>query len=141
MRMQTTACVSGAFGLIACIAIVWSVQYFHLTPKFPAPGGEDDFAFRAGIFFFGMWPAFGLLGLWIGFSAQGNEKAAVAMWGGAIVTSVFVFAITIFLRRMLEDLTTDGAANRAVVLFFVAWYLAAVAGAYAVKRLALPRRR
>lgn len=127
------AILSGATGLLVCLAVVAVAQYFHLTPKFPSPGGEDDFSFRAGLFILGVCPAFTTLGVWIALRKGTTLASAMRMWGGAVVGSFVVFLLARLTGQQIEGLTADGAANVAVTALFVAWVLAAFAGAYVLR--------
>ena len=141
MRKTIAAVISGALGVFVCLGIAGISQFMQVTPKFPAPGGEDDFAVRATIFFFGVCPAFAVLGIWIAVTADGVLRPALRMWIGVFGGSSFVFVLVAAARTMIENLTTAGAGNRGALAFFIAWFLGAVAGAYLVKRRTGTRNR
>jgi hypothetical protein len=107
----------------------WGMRCIHLAVRrtryirtFSIPGGEDDFSQRAAYFLFGVCPAFLLLGAWIGYAGFGNMRRWFAMWVGVFVGAVVVLAGAASLRgSRLRNLSEDGAANRAVLLFYGAW--------------------
>ena len=137
MTRLVLAVASGIIGLLVCIGIASISQYLQLTPRFPAPGGEDDFSFRAALFFFGMCPAFAVIGVWIAARKGTTSAAVLRMWGGAVAGSFVVVFAARAARHEIEALTADGAANAAAVTFFVAWVVAAALGAYLLR----PRSR
>ena len=134
MRRLIAPMLSGAFGVVVCIGIVMLAQAFRLVPQFPAPGGEDDFAFRAALFFFGLCPAFAVLGVWISALSESKATAAIRIWAGAVLGSFLVLLSTRVLRAKLESLNADGEGNHATIVLFIAWFLAAVAGAWLAGR-------
>lgn len=122
--------LSGALGIVICVGIVMLSDAFHLVPRIPAPGGEDDFAFRAALFFFGVCPAFAALGVWINILSESSAGAAIRSWMGAVLASFLVLVSARFVRARLEGLVGDGEGNQAAALLFALWVVAAAAGAY-----------
>lgn len=135
MRLITHA-LWGAAGVATCFIVAMLSQAIHLTPSVPAPGGEDDFSFRATLFFFGVCPAFAILGAWVSVIAESSIRAGARSWAGAVVGSFLVLIAARTLRTRLEGLTGDGEGNQAIALLFACWIVAAALGAYLLR----PRR-
>lgn len=134
MKRAIGLVLSGVLGVVICVGIVTLAQALHLTPKIPAPGGEDDFALRAALFFFGLCPSFAALGVWIGVIAKSSTATAIRSWAGAIFGSFVVLITARIASSKFEGLTADGEGNRAAIVLFIIWFLAAVAGAYLLRR-------
>lgn len=58
-----------------------------------------------------------------------------AMWVGVFVGAVVVLAGAASLRGQIENLSEDGAANRAVLLFYGAWVASSTFGAVVARSL------
>jgi hypothetical protein len=135
MKKAIVVLGSAALSLGVCAALVWLSTKLGVSAHFPSPGGEDDFSQRAAYFLFGVCPTFLLLGAWIGFAGYGNARRWFAMWAGVLVGAVFALAGAFFLRSQIENLTGDGAANHAVLVFYCVWAASSVFGAVVARRL------
>jgi hypothetical protein len=120
---------SSVLGVMLFFAPLLATNHLGLRINFPAPGGESDFAFRASLFFFGVFPALFFLGGLIGFTS-GNLRTFALKWVGAVVASMIVFLAVFALRSKIESLTANGAANSAVAIVFLAWVVTSFLGAY-----------
>lgn len=133
MKRVIAFVISGALGVAICIGTALLSQALHLIPNIPAPGGEDDFAFRAGLFFFGLCPAFAILGIWISAISEYRITAAMRSWVGALGGSLLALISVRALKGLLEGLTADGEGNLAIALLFASWLMAAAVGAYLIR--------
>jgi|GEM_PF-3791300 len=129
MKRIIVHALSGMVGIAICVGIATLSQILHLAPKIPAPGGEDDFAFRAALFFFGMCPAFAVLGIYISALSESSIRVVIHSWTGAVCASFLVLLSARILHTKLENLTVEGEGNRATILLFTLWFIAATAGA------------
>jgi len=135
MKKASVILGSAILSLGACAAFVWLSAALGMAVHFPSPGGEDDFSLRAAYFLFGVCPAFLLLGAWIGYAGFGNTRLWFAMWAGVFVGAVAVLAGTFALRAQIENLSGEGAANRAVLVFYGAWVASSTFGAVVARSL------
>jgi len=126
---------SSVLGVGVCFAFIWLSQALGISVRFPSPGGEDDFSLRALYFFFGVFPAFLLLGAWIGHASFGSARKWISMWAGALTGAVLVFAATRLLQAQIELLSGDRSANSAVLVFYIAWVVSSALGAVVGRRL------
>ncbi|MDD1621296.1 MAG: hypothetical protein LUQ11_07425 [Methylococcaceae bacterium] len=120
---------SSVCGLGVCLGFVWLSQTLGISVKFPSPGGENDFALRAQWFFFGVCPAFLMLGAWIGYAGFGHTRRWLSMWTGALLGAAIVFAAARLLQGQIETLSDDGSANHAVLVFYLFWTVSSALGA------------
>ena len=135
--MKKTSLILGSaiLSIGACAVFIWLSVALGISAHFPSPGGEDDFSQRAAYFLFGVCPAFLLLGAWIGYAGFGHMRRWFAMWVGVFVGAVVVLAGAASLRGQIENLSEDGAANRAVLLFYGAWVASSTFGAVVARSL------
>lgn len=130
MKRMLVSFASGLAGLALCLLAVRLSDATQLAPQFPAPAGEEDFAVRAGWFFFAVCPVFFLIGAWIGNRSHGSPRRWLAAWAGAVIGTLLVFACVRLLQPVLDTLTESGTATHATLGFFVAWAVATALGAW-----------
>ena len=135
MKKASLILGSAILSIGACAVVIWLSVVLGISAHFPSPGGEDDFSQRAAYFLFGVCPAFLLLGAWIGYTGFGHMRRWFAMWVGVFVGAVVVLAAAASLRGQIENLSEDGAANRAVLLFYGAWVASSTFGAVVARSL------
>jgi hypothetical protein len=126
---------SAALGLAICLTLIALSHELGIGAQFPSPRGETDFSARAAYFFFGVCPAFLLLGGWIGYVGQSTLRTWISMWAGTLVGSAVVFVALHSARGQVESLSAGSQATYAVVVFFAAWVAASVGGAILLRRL------
>lgn len=126
---------SSALALCTCLALVRLSQRLGMSVEFPAPRGEEDFSARAAYFFFGVCPAFLVLGGWIGYASRGMFRIWLSMWAGVLGGSSLVFITLQGIREQLEILSEGSQATDAVALFFAVWVGASFGGTLLVRRL------
>jgi hypothetical protein len=120
---------SAVLGLAICLSLVAVSQWLGINAEFPAPRGETDFSARAAYFFFGVCPAFLLLGGWIGYSHRGKLRYWLYMWAGVISGSSLAFIALRGIRDVVGALSEGSKATFAVALFFAFWVGASFVGA------------
>lgn len=135
MKKLLTASVSSLIGVGVCVAFIYLSQILGISTNFPSPAGERDFSMRASYFFFGVCPAFLLLGAWIGVSGLPSTTKWLSMWAGAALGSLLAMIITHLLQAQIQALTADDDANHAVIIFYSLWIALSFLGALAAGRL------
>ena len=120
---------AGLLGAAFCLATGAAANALHLTPSFPAYGGEDDFSFRFSLFGLVVLPAFVGIGVWIARSTFAGRRG----WGRSVVGAFVGTLVFLVLERLLapaiEGLPSSRAANVAVTAAFLGWIGFAVLGA------------
>lgn len=135
MKKVATVLGSAVLGLSVCAAFVWISNMQGVSVRFPSPGGEDDFSQRAAYFLFGVCPAFLFLGALIGYMGLGSARQWLAMWGGVLLGSVTVWGCALLMRTQIDQLSGDGTANFAVLVFYCLWIISSCIGVAIAWRL------
>jgi hypothetical protein len=129
MKKPMVVAVSAVLGLALCLLVPWLSDVAGMAPHFPAPGGEDDFSYRAALFLLAVCPAYAALGGWIGHAASRSLRHWLMAWSGAVIGILVVLGAAFLLRGRIEALSESGAANMAVLAFYAAYVLLAGLGA------------
>lgn len=114
--------VAALLGVAVCLLLAALANLFHVTPRFPAFGGDADFDFRVSVFLFAVVPGFAALGL---FSAYACRTGAAATSLLAVLgASLLVAAVGKALAFVLENLPSRASANAAAIAYLCVWLVA-----------------
>ncbi len=130
MKHAALVIAAASFGVAFCLVWVAVINYIGGNVQFPAPRGETDFSERFVFFLLGVCPAFLILGAWIGRMSLFRWRPLIAMWAGVFIASTLVEITVRSLRPFFESMTNGDSATHAVLGMFLAWVLAAFAGAW-----------
>lgn len=144
-RKLACATVGALLGAFFAPAMVKILDATSAAPSFPTFGGEDDFSIRFWMFAGIVVPAFLLLGAWVGLTTVRPDRSWLRATVGAVVGSLVACVVGRMAVHLVAPIASRGAANRAVLIYFIGWTLLGVAGAVVFSRrrstgpAALPR--
>lgn len=121
---------SGAAGVGLCLLGLVVLHAPWLGVRFPAPGGEDDFAVRTAALFLGVLPAFFALGGAIEFWSDRGRANRASSWCGALAGTAAAMAATYILKERIAGLHEATAGNHAVFALQAAWVALSALGAW-----------
>jgi hypothetical protein len=117
-------------GIFMCLGVTLVTDKFGIAPRFPVFAGEDDFSLRINYFLVMVFPAFFIIGAWIGYIFNKSRRLASYMSGGVFVGTVVTFGTAYFLSPLISNISSREIANYAVLTFFLSWILFSGFGAW-----------